>query len=103
MNVTGCRLAVLEPQRTLRVAAEENRIARRVRGHFVREPHRALADGRAEFVERLRLHEPQVRLRLAGRQHLSLRLPRIEELALRRHIAAEDDAIIPPAEIAGDT
>ena len=93
---------VREVQRAMRIAGEHISIARYVGFHRLVKPHRAAPDGRAKLVEPRRLGEPQVRLRSAGADDFALGLAFVEELALRRVIAAEDELIIPAAEVADD-
>ena len=54
----------------------------------------------AEFAGCLRAGEPQIRLRLAHAVDAAFDFAFVEKLRLRRIIAAEDEAIIPAAEVA---
>ena len=59
----------------------------------------AATDDGTEMIEPRRVHEPEIRLRL-GCGDLALGFPFVEEFALRSVVAAEDEAVLPLAEIA---
>ena len=89
-----------EVDRAAREAGEEKRIGDGAGLDRLVAPHRAASGRRAEPVETGRGDEPQVRLRLARAGELALGAALVEELGLGGVVAAEDDAIVPAAEIA---
>ena len=83
-------------------SAEEKRIARRVRFDGFVHPHAAATERGATFIELRGFDEPEIRIGDAGGGEIAFEFVLVEELALRRVIAAEHDAVVPATKIADD-
>ena len=82
------------------VSREEVGIAGGLRLDVLPQPDRASPDRRPEIVQSLRGDKPKIRVRLQRRRVFCLERPGVDELRLGRVVAAEHDAVVPPAEIA---
>ena len=72
------------------------------RFHCVRKPHGTPSDHRADLVQLFRLHKPKIGVRATRSGDVALGLAFVEEFTLRRVIAAKDNALSPPREVADD-
>ena len=94
------RVGVAESQHAVVVAVEEERLAHLAGGEGVAQPDRAAADGRAEAVEARGIDEPEVGVGLHRGAARRFKGTVVQELFLRRVVAAEDHAVVPAREVA---
>src|SRR4029453_3279370 len=82
------------------VAGEEIWIAGSIRLQIVIQPYPTAADRWTEMIERLRLGEPEIRLRFTGSCEGVFQFSFVKKLALGGVITAKNQMLVPPAEIA---
>ena len=90
-----------EVQATMFEAVKEEGVRRRVGGYVFRFPYHAASDLRAEAIDLIRFHEPEIGLGLGGGD-LSFVFTLVQKFGFGSVVATENDVIAPAREVAYD-